>query len=185
MTMKSSERAELSKLARLRFRLLRRNLVVQGDEQLAHVEQQLAAEYPEDDPRWEEITEAAREAVMKADAAVAKRCREIGIPESFRPRHAVWYDRGDNAFKERRAELRRVAQAKIEAAVGRAQIEVDRAEVALLTKLTAAGLCSEDGVKFLETDMPNIERLMPKLSLPELEQRSPLPPAPEPWILKS
>jgi hypothetical protein len=90
---------------------------------LANFEAQFAAEYHFDQ---DEIWRQAHAVANEAAATIAERCRELGVPARFAPRVELdWYDRGENASRQRRAELRGVAQtrnAAIEQAV-RAEIE--------------------------------------------------------------
>ena len=172
--MSTAERVELAKLIRLRAKVTRNDIDAQIAQQLAHVEQQLAATYQEDDSRWATITNQAEEVVRKADAEIARRCQKLGVPASFRPKLQLgWHHRGENASKERREELRRVAESELEARAKTAKVVVDRAEVDTLTKITAAGLRSDEAVKFLAA-LPTVDQLMPQLQLQEIEKRRPL-----------
>ena len=168
--MSSAERLELGKLVRLRAKIARADIDQMVARQLAHVEQQLAAKYSANHERWAAITKNAEELVTKADAQVAKQCREMGIPESFRPKLELeWYARGENADKNRRNELRRVAETELEARAKTAKVEVDRNEARVLTQITADSLTSTTAQEFLRS-MPSIDELMPTLSLKELEE---------------
>ena len=135
----------------------------------ADFEEQLAAIYPYDHKVWASITEGVREHVKAADDEVAKRCAELGIPERFRPTISWhWSGRGENALKNRREELRMVAQTRITERVKRAKVEIDRRSVNLQTQLADDGLESAEAKKFLAS-MPTIEELMPTLVFKELE----------------
>jgi len=172
--MSAAERTELSRVVRMRAKLVCHEVDAQIAVQLAIVERQLAAQYPDDDPRWEEITTQAGEQVRKADAEIAQICREVGIPDSFRPRLGLnWYDRGENASLKRRAELRTVAQSELEARAKTAKAKVERTEVDLLTKIVQVGLASIEAKDFLAA-LPTAEQLMPTLLLEELEKKRPL-----------
>lgn len=170
-----AERVELGKIVRARTKVAKNDIAAQAAKQLADMERQLAAQYDFSDEAWKEITAAAAKAVKAADAEVAKRCRAMGIPETFRPQLSVsWYRRGENAVKERRSELRAMAEAEIEAREKAAKVQLDRIEADLLTEITANGLTSENARTFLVEKMPSIESLMPKLSLAKLEKQQPL-----------
>ena len=55
--------------------------------------------------------------VAKADAQIAELCRSVGIPDNLRPGISLnWYRRGESGSAERRAELRKLAHARIDAA---------------------------------------------------------------------
>ena len=145
--MAKSERSELLRLVKARARVAKAEL-------LAEFEQKLAAKYlPSDHPAWEELTATATKAVADADAQIAEVCRELGIPEKWRPGiSASWYGRGENASEMRRAELRKVASTRLDA-------EGKKAKHAIEAKA------------FLET-MPTPESLMVPLQLPDVENAS-------------
>src|SRR5262249_41048317 len=116
--MTAAERSELSKLIRLNSRVARDDALARGKVLLADAEAKIAAIYKPDDGAWAAITAAANKAVQEADAAIAAVCRQRNIPEDFRPSLRLsWWERGENALKERRRELYRVAQTQIEAMV--------------------------------------------------------------------
>ena len=90
------KREDLARIARLRARVARTSVAQREAELLASVEQQLSAQYAVDAPVWSEITTEAKRAVTAADEELAARCRELGIPEEFRPSLNIgWYGRGE------------------------------------------------------------------------------------------
>jgi hypothetical protein len=132
-------------------------------------EAKLAAVYKAEDEAWADITAAAERTVKEADAAIAALCRERGIPEDFRPSlHLGWYERGVNASRARRVELRKVAQTQVAALVKEAQVEIDRQAAQQMGQITQAGLTSEEARKFLAS-MPKPEELLPPLATLQLE----------------
>ena len=70
-------------------------------------------------------------------------------------------------MKERRAELRRVAQTRIEALQQAAIVRIEAAKVEGLTLLARDGLESAEAQAFLAA-MPTAEILMPRLDVPAL-----------------
>lgn len=175
--MTSKERAELGKLLRLRGTVAKADLKARGAEQLAIVEQQLSATYRASDTAWADLTAAADAAVTTADAAIAERCKVLGIPAEFRPGiHLGWYSRGQNEEAKRRAELRALAHAEIESRVKRACVEVDRAVASLTTQLIGGAVRSADGRAFLDA-LPTIDTLLPAPTLEAIEEISASPSA--------
>ncbi len=164
--------ARIARIARMSARVARTSVAQREAELLADVEAQLSAVYKFDKPLWAEITSEAEQAITAAHEKLAARCRELGIPEEFRPSlHLGWRGRGENAFADRRAELRRKAQTRI-AAVGKAaKAQIERAEADVLIELLAAGLTTDSAQAFLAA-MPTAEQLMPPVALVELEGRS-------------
>jgi len=172
--MTARERAELAALVRRREKVAKSGTRQRVAELVADVEAQLAASYASDDARWRDLTAAAEAAVSDADAAIATRCRELGIPEDFRPGLRLsWYGRGENASAQRRSELRRVAGTRIAAMEQAARAEIERRSVEVQTALLAGGLASAAARTFLES-MPTPDHLMPALALSELEAVVPI-----------
>jgi len=168
--MTSVERAELGKLLRLRGKVAKEDLKARGAEQMALVERQLCARYTAGAAAWREIAAAADAAVKAADAAVAERCRALGIPAAFRPGLGLsWYSRGENAEAGRRSELRLLARAEIDARVKRALVEVDRSVSSLTTQLLAGAVVSDSGKEFLAA-LPSIDQLLPAPTLADIER---------------
>lgn len=173
--MTTGERAELAKLARLRAKVAKNDVDARIAVCLANFEAQVAAVYSQYDAHWEELTAEAEAVVKRCDAELAKRCKELGIPERFRPEfHLSWHHRGENASKERRAELRRVAESRLDAQADRAKVEVERCEADIIGKIVEEGLTTASA-KALLANMPTTERLMPELSLGDIEGRLPPP----------
>src|SRR5262249_55715491 len=109
------------------------------------------------------------EAASELDAKLAAICRQHGIPEKLRPQLGYcWASRGENALSERRGELRRVAQARIEAIKQTALTTIMANEAEALTSIVATGLTSGEARSFLDA-MPTPEQLMPPIVLQEIE----------------
>lgn len=167
--MTRGERSELASLIKERARVAKLGIEQRKAELLAMAEAQLAAIYRIDDEKWQDLGEAAAAAVKAADRELAERCKKLGIPADFRPRLDLsWWGRGENAFKERRAELRKVAVTKLDAEAKRAKIAIDTSKVEILTSLTASGLRSDDARQFLEA-MPTVEALMPAIDVEAIQ----------------
>ena len=83
-----------------------------------------------EDAAWAEIVQEAEQKVQEADELIAQRCQERGVPEDFRPKLSLgWFGRGANAQRERRAELRKLAQAEVAARVKEAKHAIAQEEV--------------------------------------------------------
>ena len=169
--MSAGERSSLLVLLRQRERVAKADAAEYGAVLTADFEAKLAAVYfPDDHPAWKTAHEAADKAVAEANAAVAKVCRELGIPKAFAPGiRAGWYSRGENAAKDRRSELRKVAQAEIAARVKRAQAAIARASVGAQERIVAAGLTSE-AARALLAELPTPQQLLPALDVKAIEQ---------------
>jgi hypothetical protein len=100
------------------------------------------------------------------------RCREIGIPDRFAPKiNLHWYSRGENAVKERRDELRRMAVTAIEAQEQKAKTQIELSRLEAQEKLALAGITSDAARGFIEA-LPSITDLMPRLSFAEVAGES-------------
>jgi hypothetical protein len=129
----------------------------------------LRRDIPVDHEAWKTSRKTVEERVKAPDDELAKRCAELGIPERFRPSiDWHWSGRGENGIADRRTELGRVAQTRIDERVKRAKVEIERRSVDLQTELAADGLETEQAKTFLAS-MPTIEELMPTLIFKELE----------------
>lgn len=163
------DRDDLQKVARLRAKVAKDGVAARETALLADVEEQLSAVYKFDHDAWADITSHAEELVKQADKEIAQRCREMGIRPQFRPQLVLqWDGRGENASRDRRAELRKAAQTRIAALGKEAKTAIDARTAEVLTELIAGGLESEAARAFLAT-IPTAEDLMPRLTLPELE----------------
>jgi hypothetical protein len=172
--MTRTEQHDLMQVARMRAKVVRAGIATAAAKALADVEAQLAAVYSKYDAAWADLVREAERKVEEVDQAVLKRFEATGVPKQFHPRIDMeWYGRGENAIKERRAELRRVAEAQIAARVEHANHEVLRRETEILTEIVGQGLTSE-AAQQLFVKLPKAEDLIPRLQLDELEKRVPL-----------
>jgi hypothetical protein len=102
--MTKGEREDLQRLIRQREKVLKSAATQRSAELLAEFEQQLASIYCYDrDEIWSKAAELADKAGAEAQAMVAERCRELGIPEKFAPGlHWYWTGRGENCGQRER-----------------------------------------------------------------------------------
>ena len=166
--MTKTERTELERIIKGRRRVATKAIEQRKSELLADVEQRLAATYKFDDAAWANVTASAKNAVKEADAVVAEKCRELGIPTEFRPKlNIAWYSRGENACKHRCAELRKVAQTRIDAMARKALLTIETKTLDSLTQLATGALETEEARQFLAA-MPSTEALMPPIEISAL-----------------
>jgi len=158
------EREDLRRLARYQATLAKTGATQRAAELRADFEEPLASIFRfDDDAIWKAATEAADAAVAEADKRIAARCNELGIPERFRPSlHLSWYNRGENASGKRRAELRKVAESRIEATEKKARYDIDNWCIKTQAALIKDSLTSAQAAAFLD-QMPTAEQLMPTL----------------------
>jgi hypothetical protein len=164
--MTRAEREDLQRLVRQREKVLKSAAKQRSADLLADFENQMGSEYAFDqDETWAKASQAAERDVKKAQALIAARCRELGIPDRFAPNLELhWRHRGyDNLIPKRQAELRRMAQSQIAAIEQKAFVEIETSCLDAQTKLALAGCTSEMARMFVES-LPAIETLMPRLS---------------------
>jgi hypothetical protein len=173
--MTKGEREELGRLARRHEKLAKAEIQERAAALEADLEDQLATIYSFDDNDvWREVKQegAAVVAAAKAEAnaKIAERCDQLGIPDWARPSFeagVVWFGRGQNATAERRVELRRAGKSKIAAFAKKAAAEIERRSVGWQTELLTSGIESDEAKRLL-AKMPTVEELMPPLDAAEL-----------------
>jgi hypothetical protein len=164
------EREDLQRLIRQRERVLKSAARQRSAELIADFENQMGSEFSfDDDAVWARATQEAEAEIGRAKQRIAARCRELGIPDRFAPTLQLhWLHRGyDNLVKERRVELRRMAQTKIASIEQKAVTEIELSCLEAQTQLAVAGLTSEVARAFIDR-LPGIETLMPRLSFSEV-----------------
>jgi hypothetical protein len=137
-------------------------------QRLADFEQELATIFCAESEAFADVTALAKEVVAKANDEINRRCDELGIRRDFRPSLGLgWSGRGDNTEKERRAELRRVAEKRAAADALSAKKQIRRAFTDQQELLAIGALGTEQARAFLQ-QMPRPEALMPEVRLAEL-----------------
>jgi len=169
VSLSRADRAGLERLARKRAKLATAQVGERVKTLKAEVEDQLSAIYEFGDELWADVTAAAQVAVQQADAQVAEACRRAGIPDAFRPRLALnWAGRGQNAVPARRAELRKLAHARIDEGAETAKVTIASALLEVETELISGGLESGEASAFIRA-MPTADELLAPVDVGELE----------------
>lgn len=167
--MSNAERERLLKVARLREKVANGAVTARSRQLMADFEQQLASVYSFDQEEvWAESMHAAKAAADVSDRAIAADFERLGIPARFRPSITCsWFGRGENASKERRAELRKVAQTRIASDEKLAHTEIERLSSEVQIELLAHGM-SPVALALLE-QMPRVDQQMQALQVDEVE----------------
>lgn len=164
-----AERQDLLRVARMRAKHSRTMLDARKAELLADLEEQLSARFPVNDPRWEDVTREAEQAVAAANDRIEEVCQQVGVPLEFAPHLGLdWYHRGQNASAQRRAELRALGSRKIDASAKAAKSEIDHVELRASEAILADGLASTDARAFLDR-IPEPAQLMTPVTLEDVE----------------
>jgi hypothetical protein len=171
MPMMKTERDDLVRLIRRHEKVAKTAAAQRAAELRADFELQLDAQYHFDqDTVWREAMRAAKQATDDAARVIEERCAELGIPARFAPSIGLhWYSRGENAVKERRTELRRIAHERIAAKEKATCTEIERASVRLQTEVIAHGLASDEARAFLER-LPTPDALMQPIEVATVER---------------
>jgi hypothetical protein len=168
-----TEREDLLRISRLRMKVAKAEAGALAAKRKAEFEQQLAREYTfDEDAIWQQAVALALAATKEANKKIAQQALALGIPREFAPNLSfpVWWDRGQNAVASRRAELTRVAHGKIDQRQREAVQQIERKAAEFQTRILAGTLQSAEAVALLEA-MPTVERLMPEISVQEIQQQ--------------
>ena len=168
------DRIELENMVKLRTKVAKGDVDTRMAYLRAEFEQEMATIYKAKDERWRHVVEAAAEAAERANAEIQKICEDNNIPQDSRPSmsNPLWFGRGENASKERRAELRKVAETRLDAMAKQAKGQIDRDDAMLRLQITAMSVTTQQAMAFLEA-LPSIEQLMRALDVQELEAAVP------------
>lgn len=175
--MTTAERTSICVILRRREKLQKAAAAARAAELRADAERQLSAMFSYDaDAVWKKAYEAAQAEVHKAKLAIAARCAELGIPKQFAPGLGMgWYRRGENVVAERRAELRRLAYARIDAMQRDAIVQIEMRSVELQEQVMRGGFATDAAHKFLDA-LPAPASLMPPVDVRQLLLNAPAKP---------
>lgn len=168
--MTKADRANLERLARKQGKVDQARVAERVEWLKADVEDQLTVKYKFDDSLWTDVTSKAHAKFAEWDAEIAAICRDQGLPEDMRPRLTLgWSSRGEQGLASRRAELRKLAYARIEALAASAKVTVEANVVAIERELIVGGLESTEAARFAVESMPTADQLMPQVDVDELK----------------
>jgi hypothetical protein len=167
-----NETHDLSMIIKDRTKVLKAHAEEQAAATIADFEKQLAAIYSWDqDEVWKRATEEAFKVCKEVQDKIDARCRELGIPKTFSPQLGVsWQGRGENASRERRTELRRVAKTSVDAMLKAAITKIEHQSLDLRTQVVSMGLLSADAKLFLESLAP-VTDAMRALDFHDIEKK--------------
>jgi hypothetical protein len=167
--MTKAERDQLIALSRRRARQAEREAEMREKVLLAEVIDLMTAEFQAEDRLWKEAVTIAQEAAAKANAHIRTVCADLGIPPDEAPQvRTGWEPRGSSyRDRERRAELRKLAETRLTALTKTAKAAIQAEQLRVEEQLVLGGLRSDEAREFLAS-MPGPEQLMPPLSLDDL-----------------
>jgi len=173
--MSKGERTELGQLIRKQERVMKAAASERSAKLMAEFEQQMDETFSfNDDAIWKQAVDAAKEVMAQANRDIAARSTALGIPPEFAPSLSFWWnDKGQNAVKSRREELRRIAKRKIEASETEARTKIEAMSLSAQTEVIAHGMKSEAARVFLER-MPSLDSLMPSVTQADISALLPV-----------
>ena len=109
-----ADRDALIRIAKARAKQAEREAETQEKILIVEVLDLMAAEFEARDQMWAAAVAIAEEAAAKANTQIQARCAELGIPPRYAPQLELgWRSRsGEFANRERRGELRKLAEAR-------------------------------------------------------------------------
>lgn len=167
-----NETHDLSMIIKERTKVLRAHAEEQAAKCMADFEQKISQIYEYDqDEVWKSATERAMDEVRRAQEKIDAQCKKLGIPKDLSPQLALsWQGRGQMKMAERRAELRRVAKAEIDAMFKAAVAKIEKQALDLRTQVVAMGLLTENATMFLESLAP-VDEAMHAIDFGEIEAK--------------
>jgi len=170
--MTKGEREDLIRLIKQREKVAKTAAEQRSAAMLAEFEQQVSACHVfATNEVWSAAVEATQKAAKEAMEKIAAEADKLGIPKEFQPQLGFsWHRRGENEYQARRAELRRVAKAEIDALEKVARVQIEQASVQAQTEVIAHGLSSEAAIEFLRS-MPAIDTMMPALDVSAIQAK--------------
>ncbi|MGF6481983.1 hypothetical protein [Paraburkholderia sp. JPY419] len=165
----AKERDALRETVRLRARVAKADIDRRAALLRAEAERKLSETFDADDERWREAVAIAMAKATAATAEMQAALLRDGVPRENLPSlNVLFNDRGSYALKERRAELRKLAAAKIDLAAKDAKLSVERWQAATQTELLAGLLDTADAKAFLAA-MPSAEALLPAMTMQQVD----------------
>jgi hypothetical protein len=167
--MTKADRDALIRLVKARARQAKLETETREKILLAEVEDQITAEFSKRDELWADAVTIAEEMARKANEQIAARCADLGIPASQTPSLATGWMARSRSFDDpkRRAELRKLAQAKLAALTKQAKTAIDGKALDVETALLVGGLASAEA-RELVAAIPTAEQLIPVLGLADI-----------------
>lgn len=165
--MTKSERTELQRLVRQRFKLLREEVRGRQAEMTSEIDQAIVVKHTDRDEARSEVQREVSRICERANAEVDAAVKAAGYHRTgsgmgwFATPVIRWGD--DGRHKQRRALV-----SDLEAKVKQAHLRLDREEVDLLQALAIGALESDEAREFLGR-IPTVAELVPASRMEELE----------------
>ena len=167
--MTNADRQALIRIAKARAKQAEREAETHEKILIVEVLDLMTAEYSARDELWSDAVAIAEEAAAKANTQIQLRCAELGIPPKHAPQLELgWRSRsGEFINRDRRAELRKLAEDKAAAVTKTAKTAIQASAIDIEERLVLGGLQSDEA-RAVIASMPTVADLMPALSLEDL-----------------
>lgn len=166
----SKERETLVQIVRKREKVAKAKATERTAALLAEFELQMDRIYSFDEvDTWAKAKAEAEKAVEAAQRKIEAACDKLGIPQDFRPGlYFGWRGQGQNGWKQRRTELRRIAKAQLDAAEKAARASIEMASLVAQEGVMITAINGVMAKQFLDK-LPTVEILMPPLKFADIE----------------
>lgn len=168
--MNKTERDELRRLIRARFKVLRSDVELRKAELLAELEAEIAARFADEDKRWRDAAFVIDKIRREANGQINDVYRELIGKDEYGTAtdHNLVSIRHIAQPHNNRGHMRNQGAHQIEARCKAALLELDRREVELLSDLATSALESAEARQFMQ-QIPTVTELVPAYRLREIE----------------
>lgn len=168
--MNKTEREELRRLIRARFKVLRSDVDQRKAELFVELEQEITARFADEDKRWRDAAFVIEKIRLEANGQINDVYRELIGKDQYGTDtdHNLVSIRGVAQPHNNRGLMRKRGEQQIDARCKAALLELERREVDLLTDLATSALESAEAKQFMGR-IPTVSELVPASRLREIE----------------
>lgn len=167
--MSRRDRDDLIRIVKARARQAKTEAEQREKVLLAETENLISTEFEARDEMWAEAVTIAEEATTKANAQIAARCADLGIPTKYAPKLTMGWTRRAYEFQDpsKRSELRKRTMIRLAALTKTAKTLIDKKVLDIEEALIIGNLESDQARELVEA-MPSVDTLMPALGLDDI-----------------
>lgn len=168
--MNKTERDELRRLIRARFKVLRSDVEQRKAELIVELEAEIAARFADEDKRWRDAAFVIEKIRREANGQINDVYRELVGRDNYPTTedHNLVSIRHIAQPHNNRGHMRTRGQHQIDARCKAALLELERREVDLLSDLATSALESAEARSFMGR-IPTVSELVPAYRLKEIE----------------
>lgn len=168
--MNKTERDELRRLIRARFKVLRSDVEQRKAELLVELDSEIAARFADVDKQWRDAAFVIEKIRLEANGQINQVYRDLIGKDEYGTAadHNLVSIRHIGQPHNNRGHMRNRGLQQIEARCKAALLELERREVELLTDLATSALESAEARQFMGR-IPTVSELVPRARLQEIE----------------